>query len=156
LKPNSASEIFNRMLIYIVFLTLFFVFISQSIIYYQPLNFQLSLIDKIEGELINYETVYPAGDVLLNLKHVTLRVVDPYLTSLPEAKIYLNNKRVGDFTNLQYTLIVENGDRIILDASDYFEELLIEITPSEGLKLEKEVIRVSRDQQAIIIVEHTD
>jgi len=157
LELNSEfSEKFNRILIYIVILTLFFVFIFQGIIYYQPLTYQLSLIDKLEGELINYEAVYPAGDVLLNLEHITFRVVDPYLASLPEAKIYLNNKQVGDFTNLQYTLIVESGDRIILDASDYIADFFIEITPSEDLKIKEEVIRISRGEQAIIIVEPAD
>jgi len=157
LRLNSeCSEKFNRILIKIIILTLFFLFISQGIIYYQPLNYQLSLIDKLEGELINYENVYPAGDVLLNVTHLTLRVINPYLTSLPEAKIYLNDKQVGDFTNLQYTLIVEKGDRIIVDASSYFMDLLIEITPSEDLKIKKDIIRVNSGEQAIIQVEHHD
>lgn len=146
-------ELINKLLIKIVLFTLFLVLICQTIIYYDPFHLQISLIDKLEGEPILFQEVNPVGDVVLNMKYVTLKIMNPYITSLPEAKIFCNEKQVGDFTNLQFTVIVEIGDRLTIDASKYSLDLLIKAVPSKDIKIPYELIHIKKEGKTTIFIE---
>lgn len=151
---SFIHRLFDKVLIKIIFGVFIVVLVCQTLIYYQPYNLKISLVDKLEGKPIKIEEVYPAGDLALSAKNITLRVTNPYITSLPEAKILLNEKEIGDFTNLQFSLLVENKDCITIDASRYSFDLLIQLIPSEELKIKEKVIRVKAGEKGNIFIEN--
>jgi len=150
---DKISEFVNKFLIRLSFLFFFLVLICQGIIYYQPYGLQIGLVDKLEGEPIKFEEVYPSGNVALEVKNMTLKVINPYISSLPEVKIFCNGKQVGDFTNLQFSLLTEIGDRITIDASKYSLDLAIRVIPSEGVKIKDEVLRIKKSGKITVLVE---
>lgn len=147
-------KLFDKILIKLVLLTFFLVIVCQTIIYYQPHNLKISLVDRLEGEQIILQEVYPAGSVDLAAKNITFRVVNPYLNSLPEAKIFLNGKEIGNFTNLQFSFPVEEGDNITIDPSMYTLDLSIQMIPSEELKTEEKLIYVKKGEKINITIEN--
>lgn len=151
---NIFFKLFDKLLVKLVYLTFFLVVVCQAMIYYQPYNLKISLVDKLEGEQIKLQEVYPAGRVDLAAKNITFRVVNPYINSLPEAKVFLNGKEIGDFTNLQLSFPVEEGDTITIDPSMYSLDLQIQIIPSEELKFREKLIYVKNGEKINITIEN--
>ncbi|NLT96046.1 MAG: hypothetical protein GXW85_11075 [Clostridia bacterium] len=151
---NIFEKLFAKVLIKIIFLSLILVLLSQTIIYYQPYNLKLSLVDRLEGEPIRLAEIQQAGNVDLAGQNITLKVLNTNIKSLPEAKILLNDMEIGDFSNMQFSFLAKKGDLITIDASRYSLDLRIHIIPSEEMKIKDGIINVKKGEKAVIAIEN--
>jgi sporulation-control protein spo0M len=119
----------------------------------RPLSIAISLIDKLEGERIEENIVYPAGDLALDINNLTLRLLNPYIFSLPKAKIYVNDELIADFTNLQQSLSVKVGDKVTIDNSSYSLNLIFKVTTTGNIKVSNHTVNVNKGQKITIDVE---
>ncbi|MDK2822551.1 MAG: hypothetical protein PWQ67_1347 [Clostridia bacterium] len=153
LKDKDLFDICNKILIQLVIFLFTLVIFCQFLLLSRPLSIAISLIDKLEGERIEENIVYPAGDLALDINNLTLRLLNPYIFSLPKAKIYVNDELIADFTNLQQSLSVKVGDKVTIDNSSYSLNLIFKVTTTGNIKVSNHTVNVNKGQKITIDVE---
>ncbi|MFZ5943464.1 MAG: hypothetical protein ACOYVD_05100 [Bacillota bacterium] len=147
---NDFLSYGSNLLIKLVVFCFIAVFAIQILFFYKPFSFTLSLAEKIEGEKIEIDYSSIASEMDLKAKYIVLKVVNPYVHSLPEGKIYINNKLIGDFSKLNKTLDIQPGDRVSLDFSAYSMEIFLNIVPSEEINTPEEIVAINGTYSFVI------
>ena len=143
----------EKLLLFLVAFLFTGVIVVQSLIFYEPLPLQLSLLSAIEGEKIEHNQVFFTGHVDTEVSNLTFRVLTPYITSLPKAKILINGQKAADFTKLQTSVNVKVNDQITIDISDYELDLQFKIVPSGNeIKIPQELVTVKGGQSTTFTV----
>jgi len=146
----------SKVLINSIIICLTLVILAQCILLTEPYSAKISLLDKIEGKRINNDIIYPTGNINLEVNYITFKVLNPYIGSLANGKIYVNNKLIGDFSSLQNTINVELGDIINLVFIDYSLDIIVKFVASKGIKIEKDIVKIDQGTDFIMEVKEAN
>jgi len=152
-KDSNFFEAGDKLLIKMIYVLFCLVIFSQALLVYEPFHLRISLLEKLEGEKIEENLIYPAGDINIGTNNLTFRLLTPYISSLPQANILVNGEKNSDFTNLQTTISAEVGDKVTIDITNYSLDLEFKVISSGKIKIPKDVLSVRKGQSLTIIVE---
>lgn len=118
-------DIINRVekaLIRLVTLTLLILVVIQGLMTSDPIRFYLSWGERMEGQTIEIPAVTPIEETQPNeirSPQATVTIEVEKFSSLPKARIMVNGKEQGIFTQRQVPLTLKAGDTLEIDASAY-------------------------------------
>jgi hypothetical protein len=119
-------DIINRVekgLIRIVTITLLALVVIQGLMTSDPIRFYLSWGERMEGQTIEIPAVTPIEEkrpeATVESPQATVTISIEKFSSLPKAKLLVNGKEQGKFTQREVRLVLQAGDTLEIDSGAY-------------------------------------
>lgn len=116
---------FERYLIRFIVTTLVIIVVVQAMMTSDPLRLYLSWAERMEGQQISYPANQAMEDINSNtgdkIESPQAKVIIEVesFSSLPLAKVIVNNQTRTSFGNKEVTLLLKGGDKLEIDSSAY-------------------------------------
>lgn len=108
----------------------------------------------LDGQIIKeYEFFQPVQDIELK-SFLVVKLKTPYIPSLPQGKIYINDQFIACLTNINKKIPVQPGDKVEIDVSDYLLPLTFVLEGSQDFSIKNKLIKIpAKGRKSIFIPE---